>query len=312
MLMQTQKFLHAYSIVDLVKRYPGASRPANDGITLDVLQGEIFGILGDNGAGKSTLVRQMVNLVKPSSGDILLFGRPVAADPIWSTLRVGYMPQDGRSIINMTVGEALYYTAHLRGLSRSDARIECARLLEQWDLGSIADRVGRRISGGQRRLLQLATAMAARPPVVILDEPSNELDPQRRKQMWANVRELSEQHGTTVIFITHDAVEAEKALQRVGILQAGKFVAVGRPADLKAAVFDTLRLELMFDPAQPPMLPDGLQRQEIEAGRWLLMLPRAHIDSLLPQLALNRMVDFKLYSATLEDLYMHYAGQVNA
>ena len=98
------------------------------------------------------------------------------------------------------------------------------------------DRYSSRLSGGQRRLLRLAVAMAGQPPILILDEPTNDLDPQRRKLVWDVLREENQQRGTTIIFITHDAIEAEKVIQRVGIMRNGKLVANGRPSELKQAV----------------------------------------------------------------------------
>jgi ABC-type multidrug transport system ATPase subunit len=115
-----------YDILHLTKIYPGQARPANDDITLQIAEGEIFGLLGDNGAGKSTLVRQLANLLASTSGDITLFGQPVGRDPFYVPRHVGYMPQDRLALNNLTVGEALYFTAHLRGLSRPAANgISC-------------------------------------------------------------------------------------------------------------------------------------------------------------------------------------------
>src|SRR5512136_2110357 len=110
-----------YDIRDLVKIYPGQTTPANRNITLQIEQGEIFGLLGDNGAGKSTLVKQMINLVRSTSGSITLFGQPISRDPLYVPMNVGYMPQDGLALNNLTVGEALFFTSHLRGMSRTDA-----------------------------------------------------------------------------------------------------------------------------------------------------------------------------------------------
>src|SRR5262245_16087253 len=120
----------AYTIQNLTKYYSGQPHPANNNISLEIGQGQIFGLLGDNGAGKSTLVRQMVNLLRSNSGSITLFGHDIASHPLYVATNVGYMPQDGRAFNNLTVGEALYFTAHLRGLSRSDARAERDALLD--------------------------------------------------------------------------------------------------------------------------------------------------------------------------------------
>ena len=118
----------AYAIHDLTKRYPGQTTPANDRISLEIAQGEVFGLLGDNGAGKTTLIKQMINLLAPTSGRILLFGRPLDADPLYTPRHIGYMPQSGLALNSVTVAETLYFTAHLRGLSRRDAHAERDRL----------------------------------------------------------------------------------------------------------------------------------------------------------------------------------------
>jgi ABC-type multidrug transport system ATPase subunit len=296
-----------YAIHNLTKIYQGRTPAANRAITFQIEQGEIFGMLGDNGAGKSTLVRQMVNLLRPTEGSITLYGRPLPAHPGLVPQVVGYMPQDGLALNNLTVGEALYFTAHLRGLARPAARTERDRLLARWQIDPQRDVPIPRLSGGQRRLLQIAVAMAGAPPVLILDEPTANLDPQRRKQVWEVLREENAARGTTVIFITHDAVEAEKVIDRVAILRAGELVALGRPLDLKRQVDHQLRLELFFPPDAPPTLPADLPRREIGPGRWLVYLDHPQAAALLQTLDLTRLDDFRLYSATLEDLYLYYA-----
>jgi len=296
-----------YDIRDLVKVYPGQTQPANKNISLQIHQGEVFGLLGDNGAGKSTLVRQMVNLTRSTSGNITLFGQSIERDPMLVPTNVGYMPQDALALNNLTAGESLYFTAHLRGLSRADALCERDRLLDAMQLGELRDRIIPRLSGGQRRLLQIAIAMAASPPVLILDEPTHNLDPQRRKLVWDTLRQVNREQGTTVIFITHDAIEAEKVIRRVGIMREGELVALGKPSELKQSVDRKLRLELFFAPDSPPSLSPHLPCRVLDAGRWLVLLELDEVTPVLNQLDLNRLDDFRLYSATLEDLYLHYA-----
>lgn len=298
-----------YDIQNLVKVYPGQSQSVNDRITLKIYEGEIFGILGDNGAGKSTLVRQMVNLLPSSSGTIAFLGKPITTIPEIVQLNVGYMPQESGAVKNLTIAESLYFTAHLRGLSRRDACQERDRLLHQWKMTEWRNQPAARLSGGQLRLLRLAVAMAGSPPVLILDEPTNDLDPQRRKLVWDNLRQLNREQGTTIILITHDAIEAEKAIGRVGILHAGKLVAIGRPSDLKQQVDRMLRLELFFEPDHPPVLPPDLVCDCHTPGHWRIFLEWDHVEQTLNGLDLNQIDDFRLYSATLEDLYLHYATQ---
>jgi len=151
--------------------------------------------------------------------------------------------------------------------------------------------------------------MVGSPPVLILDEPTNDLDPQRRRLVWDVLRRLNRERGTTIIFITHDAIEAEKIIQRVGIMRDGELVAVGRPSELKRHVDQKLRLELFFAPETPPTLPPGLTCHQLEAGRWLVLLEREQVMSVLNGLSLDHIDDFRLQSVTLEDLYLHYATQ---
>ena len=298
-----------YDVRGLVKVYPGQTQPANENITLQICQGEIFGFLGENGAGKSTLVRQMVNLLRSTSGSIELFGQPIGRDSLHVPLNVGYMPQETHALNNLTVGEALYFTAHLRGLRRADALRERDALLDLWQMRELHNQYSPRLSGGQRRLLRLAVAMVGAPPVLILDEPTNDLDPQRRKLVWNVLRQVNHERGTTIIFITHDAIEAEKIIQRVGIMREGRLVAVGRPSELKQRIDQKLRLELFFSSELPPSLPQDLTCHRLEPGRWLVLLEREQVMAVLNGLNLERIDDFRLQSATLEDLYLHYAAR---
>lgn len=296
-----------YDIQKLTKRYPGLDKPANQDINCQIYQGEIFGILGDNGAGKSTLVKQMVNLLSSTNGRIELYGRSITDHPNFVTARVGYMPQDASALNNLSVAEALYFTAHLRGLGRAEARQERDRLLDLWGLEPIRNRYSSRLSGGQRRLLRLAVSMAGSPPVLILDEPTNDLDPQRRKMVWDILRKINQESAVTIIFITHDAIEAEKIIQRVAIMRDGRIVGLGKPSQLKQQLDNQLRLELFFSPDAPPALPPPLQPHALEPGRWLVLLDSDQVTAVMNTLDLNCLDDFRLYSATLEDLYLYYA-----
>ncbi|WP_434444258.1 ABC transporter ATP-binding protein [Lentzea sp. E54] len=298
----------AYRVENLVKRYPRQDVLAVDGMSFEIAEGEIFGLLGDNGAGKTTLVRQLVGLLRPTSGRIELFDRDVVKDASFVATVIGYMPQSTSALNRLTVGEAVYFSAHLRGMSRGDARRERDELLELWRIAEIRDKVSTNLSGGQRRLLQLAVATAGRAPVLILDEPTNDLDPVNKKHVWEVLRDFNQRRGTTIVLVTHDAVEAEKAIQRVGIVQRGRFTALGTPAQLKAEIAQKLKVHLAFPPDDPPALPFGVVPQEESDGSWLLMLDRDEAAELLGKLDLRKITDIRMTSTTLEDLYLHYAS----
>lgn len=297
----------AYNIKNIVKRYSANLEPASNHISLEINAGEIFGILGDNGAGKSTLVKQMVNLIDSDSGTITLFDKPIATNPLFVTQNVGYMPQDGLTLHQLTVSEALFFTAHLRGMPRVLAHQECKRLVKLWDLSIVQNKMIQHLSGGQRRLVQIAVAMAAAPPVLILDEPTSNLDPQRRQLVWQILRQYNSEQKSTIILITHDALEAEKVVHRIAIMHQGRILIHGRPSHLKSLLDQSLHLELFFDPTHPPELPTDLQYTVIEAGRWIVHVSREQASTILSQLDLSQLYDFHLYSSTLEDLYFYYA-----
>jgi len=299
-----------YDIHHLHKTYPGADDPANHDISFQVQEGEIFGILGDNGAGKTTLIKQMVNLLTSDSGDILLYGQPIRNDSLYLPSLVGYMPQESHALNQLTVGEALYYSAHLRGMKRSAAIDERNQLLKIWEMENLRNHNSSRLSGGQRRLLRLAVATAASPKVLVLDEPTNDLDPQKRRLVWENLRGINRERGTTIIFITHDAIEAEKIIERVGILHRGELIVTGAPQILKRNLKNKLRLEIAFEPNEPPLLPANLVPRLLSSTRWQIYLEQHQLSDVIAALDIERLTDMKLSSATLEDLYFHYVEAI--
>ena len=194
----------AYELRELTKVYPRQRRPANDGISLEIREGEIFGLLGDNGAGKTTAVRQMVGVLAPTSGSIVLFGKDVRGDPLHVTTHVGYMPQEARPLNNATVGASLVWTARLRGLSRRDAAAEGARLLEQFGLGHRADHRPGQVSGGQAQRLAVCRALLLEPDIVLADEPTGNLDRDNAALVLGALVDVARGQGATVVIATHD------------------------------------------------------------------------------------------------------------
>jgi ABC-type multidrug transport system ATPase subunit len=295
-----------FGIVGLTKVYGRERRVANDDLTLSIHRGDVFGILGDNGAGKSTLVRQMVGLTAPTSGEVRFLGVPVEDAERELTRQVGYMPQSAFALNNLTVREAIFFTARFRGLGRRAARDEVRRLLELWGVEPLANLVAKQLSGGQRRLLQLAVTMAGSPSVLILDEPTNDLDPVNRKRVWS-ILGAANKAGTTIVFVTHDAIEAEKVVQRVAIMRGGRIVALGRPLDLKREIGQRFRLDLVGDPDRPPTSLGWIRYSEIEPGRWFAVLDKEEVAKAVTALDMQQFHDVRLSSSTLEDLYIHYA-----
>jgi ABC-type multidrug transport system ATPase subunit len=310
-----------YHIERLTKIYgrgraPHIAKPANQDINLDIRPGEIFGLLGSNGAGKSTLIRQMVNLVAPTSGKILLMGRDIARHPEVVTRYVAYMPQKPHALLDLTAEEAIYYTGHLRGLSRPAAQQEARRLVEEWGLEDVRKKAVRHLSGGQHRLVSLAATLTGNLPVLILDEPTNELDPAFRKQVWEQIVRVNKQRGTTIILVTHNVQEAERVIQRVAVMSQARIVGLGRVSELKAQMEQEVSLELFLRPdvaaAAETALEDMPGARRLQPYQWSVSVERTGgeeaIHRILSLVKLERLEDFRVHTASLEDVYMRLTG----
>jgi len=218
----------------VVREFGGVA--AVDGVDLDVEPGEIYGFLGPNGAGKSTTVRMLCTLLAPTSGVASVAGFDVMGQPGEVRLRIGAALQEAALDARQTGTELLLLQGRLYGLSRAAARRRVDELGELIDLG---DALGRRIgsySGGMKRRLDLAAALIHHPDILFLDEPTTGLDPVSRAVVWEEVRRLNSDLGTTVFLTTQYLEEADALAGRVGIIDHGRIVAEGTPADLKRAI----------------------------------------------------------------------------
>jgi ABC-2 type transport system ATP-binding protein len=218
----------------LVRRF--GELTAVDGVDLDIRRGEIYGFLGPNGAGKSTTVRVLCTLLSPSGGQAVVAGYDVATQPERVRLRIGVALQEAALDPKQTGIELLRLQGRLYGLSRADINqrlVELARLID------IGDALGRPIgtySGGMKRRLDLAAALVHNPEVLFLDEPTTGLDPVSRARMWEEVRRLNGELDVTIFLTTQYLEEADELADRVGIINDGRLVAEGAPAELKRSV----------------------------------------------------------------------------
>src|ERR1044071_2745255 len=208
---------------------------AVDGIDLAVAPGEVYGFLGPNGAGKTTTVRMLVTLLRPTGGHARIAGFDVATQPGEVRQRIGVALQEGGLGLLMTGRELMELQATLHGIPRKKVAARAADLIERVGLSQAAERRVGTYSGGMRRRLDLAMALIHSPEVLFLDEPTTGLDPVSRITLWEEVRRLRDE-GTTVFLTTQYLEEADQLAHRVGIINAGRIVAEGTPAALKAEV----------------------------------------------------------------------------
>jgi ABC-2 type transport system ATP-binding protein len=216
------------------KRYPGrAGVQANDRVSLTVPAGQVVGLLGHNGAGKTTLVGQIVGLLRPDSGSIGLAGHDAIAQPGLARRLASVQVQTACALEGITPRRAIRTIGRLRGGGRAQVRTRTDQLIDALDLGPWADRPSEQLSGGVARLTAFGMAAVVPGALVILDEPTNDVDPVRRRLLWRQIRHLAEA-GTAVLLITHNVREAEQVVDRLVVLEQGQVVAAGSLTELTA------------------------------------------------------------------------------
>jgi ABC-2 type transport system ATP-binding protein len=235
------------SISGLTKVYPD-TRPvvALDGVDLEIRPGEIFGLLGPNGAGKTTTVGVSTTRIKPTTGRVLVEGVDVTADPAAVKRVIGVVTQQNTLDRSCTVWENLYYHCRFFGYSGPDAARRTDGLLAQLRLTDRARFMPMALSGGLAQRVQIARAVAHRPRMLFLDEPTAGLDPQSRLALWELVAALREE-GITVLLTTHYMEEADKLSDRVAIIDHGKVLVTDTPAVLKRSVGAGTVIEVRLD-----------------------------------------------------------------
>ena len=232
------------SIRGLTKTYTNGPR-ALDNVDLDIRAGEIFALLGPNGAGKTTLIGAVCGLVRPTAGTITAFGQDLSRDWRRARARIGLVPQELATDMFETVWRAIAYSQGLFGKPYNPARLEeILRSLSLWDK---KDAQIRALSGGMKRRVLIAKALAHEPELLFLDEPTAGVDVELRRDMWQQIAALK-QRGVTIILTTHYIEEAEEMADRVGIIQGGRILMV----DEKAAMMERLgTTEAVIDLAAP-------------------------------------------------------------
>lgn len=294
---------------------------ANDEVDLTVRAGQVVGLLGHNGAGKTTLVQQVVGLLRPHAGTIRVAGLDAVAEPARARRAVALQAQAQAPLDGLTPRDAIEIAARLRGASRADSRAAAESLAATLDIHEWIDRRaspdGGGISGGVRRLVSFAMAAAAPVPLVVLDEPTNDVDAARRRLLWQAVRDLADR-GAGVLLISHNVVEVERVVDELAILDRGRVVAAGTPAAVRGAREGELRLELTLQPGgSDPSVADPTEEappvpvaRRVRVGhRVLLTLAReASAEAAVGWAAslhgAGRIDGYALAPASLEDAYL--------
>jgi ABC-2 type transport system ATP-binding protein len=209
------------------------AKTAVNGLTLRVEAGEVIGFLGPNGSGKTTTIRLLMGLLRPTSGSATILGRDCHTDAVALKRDVGYLPDEPFLYPYLTGREILELVAGLHGFARDEARRRGDALAARLGLGAATDAYSVTYSLGMKKRLALAMALIHDPRVLIMDEPTNGLDPKGAREMRATIADLASQ-GRTIFLSTHLLDAAEKLCHRVAIIRDGSLQAIGAPAELRA------------------------------------------------------------------------------
>ena len=298
----------------LVREF-GSNR-AVDGVNLSVARGEIYGFLGPNGAGKSTTVRVLCTLLAPTAGSARVAGHDVVSQASEVRLRIGLALQEAALDDKQSGREILELQARLYGLEASTRRDRVDRAIELADIGDAIDDWVRTYSGGMKRRLDVAASLIHDPEVLFLDEPTTGLDPVSRVRVWEEVRRLNELHGVTVFLTTQYLEEADALAHRVGIIDQGRIVEEGTPADLKRAIgADVIVVELQDKLELAADTVRALPRvDEVTIGNQGLTISTSNGAALVAQvaIALNEIgvaaESLTVRTPSLDDVFLRATG----
>ena len=314
---------------------PKTEVPALNGLSLEVFPGEIFGLLGPNGAGKSTTVGVLTTRVRPTSGQAWIGEHDVWEEQAQVKRLIGVVPQRPNLDFSLTAREILVFHAAYFGIGSKLRNERADALLEKFKLTERARQMTRGFSGGMMQRLSIARAMMHDPEVLFLDEPSAGLDPQTRILLWEIIREYH-QAGKTVLLTTHNMEEADALCQRLAIIDHGRGIALGTPAQLKASIPGGFLLRLRFGNQSADLLQrlralsgvrevralNSTVKSMVESGAQNAAKSDSGVDvysdrggSLIPEIASlaascgAELSDVHISEPSLENLFLHHTGR---
>lgn len=298
-------------IESLTKKF-GDLTAVND-VSFEIEKGETIGLLGPNGAGKSTTIDIIVGLRKPTSGRVLVHGFEPSKNGLEVRRAIGYVPQRAAIFEDLSVRENLSLAAEMYGIPRFKHRV--AEIIKEFELEEKADKLAGTLSGGQKGRLNFALGCMPDSQLMILDEPTEGLDPRRRSEAWGFIRSLQES-GKSVLLTTHYMEEADELCSRILLMDRGKIVAQGSPQQLKSTLGDEMVVEYVFAEAPPrelvqtiTALPNVIAancdelslKVTLKSGALLQLRQLVHESKLLIRSSSEKAV-------TLDDVFRHYTG----
>jgi ABC-2 type transport system ATP-binding protein len=305
--------------VDLGRRF--GDTWALDGLTIEAEPGEVVALLGPNGAGKTTTIRLLDGVLDRHRGMARVLGFDPATEGTEVRRRTGVLTEAGGLDERLTLTENLVTHARIRGIPEVDARQQAGILLERFGMSDRADRTAQGLSTGERKRVALARALLHRPAVLFLDEPTSGLDPAATRDVLDMIGTLATEQGATVILCTHFLAEAARLCRRVAVLERGRLLAFGKPADLAASMWTGLRvsLDLGAPAGEGPLailreVPGVQAADPSPMGASVVVAGREVIPGVVAALVTGETAVFSVEPTppTLEDVYFRLTGRTTA
>jgi ABC-2 type transport system ATP-binding protein len=306
------------------KKAPGDFHVAVDDVSLQIRRGEVFGLLGPNGAGKTTTIRMLCTLLEPTSGTALVNGFDINKEDNKVRQSLGTVLAGERSIYwKLTAKENLQYFAALYHIPPAVARQRIDELLKRMELTERANDLVEKFSTGMKQRVAISRALLARPPILLLDEPTLGLDPQAARKVRELVSELKDE-GHTILLTTHYMEEADQLSDRIGIIDQGKIIALDTPARLKEVIQqkDVIRMEIsgwhdeLTEPLQRlPGVDNLISRSMGVESLYEVSLQAESSRAVMPGIISNlnqngtRLVNMNIVKPSLEDVFIHLTGK---
>jgi ABC-2 type transport system ATP-binding protein len=289
---------------------------AVDHVSFSVKQGEVFGFLGPNGAGKTTTISMLITILKPTEGKATILGSDIAHESNEVRSAIGLVPQEYTADDDLTGYENILLCADLYGIPRGISKKRALDLLKLVELIEFKDKQVQTYSGGMRRRLELACGLINRPKVLFLDEPTLGLDVQTRAATWNYIKTLKNEYGMTIFMTTHYLEEADSLCDRIAIIDHGKIVITGTPAELKDSLGgDIITLSIQKETDITTLIKKIAHVKEVKKdnGSYMIKSENGEVTAPLIIEALRKenhvVTRLSLTKPTLNEVYLQYTGK---
>ena len=298
-----QKMANAITVKDLVKKYD--SFTAVDGISFEVKEGELFAFLGENGAGKSTTINMLCTILGKTSGEVKVFGHTLGEEDDEIRKRIGIVFQNSVLDKKLTVAENLMTRGAYYGLGKKEIKARLEPYMDSFEIADIWNRKYEKLSGGQRRRVDIVRALINEPRILFLDEPTTGLDPKSRKMVWDHIRTLKKEKQLTIFLTTHYMEETADA-DSVKIMERGHIIASGSPSELKSRYASS---KLIWYTEKTVENEDVLKGHEwtYEADHYNIRFTGSVTDTLYKNR--SKIVDYEVIKGTMDDVFLNLTGR---